>query len=80
MRFDLRKKLQEGETYSIKVSGGFMIFNAIYRFNGTKFIRILYNKNCDYSSLKKELNIIDFKIIVDKLDDDEFKFLGFFEK
>ena len=59
---DLRKKIDIGETYEINVFDSLMNYNAIYRFDGKNFIRILFHKNCKYGTkFKRKLSKKEFK-------------------
>ena len=68
-RFDLRYKRSIGETYLLVANGGYMVYTAIYRFNGSKWKRELAHHNCQFSDgFKSLMTSKEFKKIFDVCD------------
>jgi hypothetical protein len=74
---DLRHSRDEGETWLIDVIGGYMGYTAIYRYNGTDYIRKLAHNNCRLvDDFKYKMTPKEFKKLLSNTEKNSVKFLG----
>lgn len=74
---DLRHSRDEGETWLIDVMGGYTGYTAIYRYNGTHYVRKLAHNNCIIvDDFKYKMTPKEFKKLLSNTAKDSVTLLG----